>query len=215
VFANYRNALAASYPVVQRLVGAPFFGAAVDAFVRAHPSRRGDLNVYGDAFGDFLAAYAPAADLPYLRDVARLEWAMDEANRAEDLTGTPDLVLAAMAIVPADRLPGLRLRLAASCRLVASDYPVLRIWQVNQSNFDGDDHVWLDASADRLLVRRDVDGVVVERPISGEFEWLRALSAGATLADAIGAAQRSDAGFDLGKAMRTHIGSGTLAGIAA
>ena len=33
VFANYRNALGATYPVVKRLVGAPFFDAAVDAFV--------------------------------------------------------------------------------------------------------------------------------------------------------------------------------------
>ena len=60
IAANYRNALAASYPVVRRLTGAAFFGAAVDAYVVAHPSRSGDLNVYGDAFGDFLVQYAPA-----------------------------------------------------------------------------------------------------------------------------------------------------------
>ena len=45
IFANYRNALRATYPVVERLVGAPFFAAAVDAYVRAHPSCCGDLNV--------------------------------------------------------------------------------------------------------------------------------------------------------------------------
>ena len=44
VFANYRNALAASYPVIRRLVGEPFFNAAVDAFVRARPSRSGTSN---------------------------------------------------------------------------------------------------------------------------------------------------------------------------
>jgi hypothetical protein len=80
VFANYRNALAATYPVVKRLVGAPFFNTAVDSYVHAHPSASGDLNVYGDAFGDFLAAYPHAANLPYLPDVARLEWAIDEAE---------------------------------------------------------------------------------------------------------------------------------------
>src|SRR6185369_980913 len=55
MFANYRKALAATYPVVQRLVGVPFFNAAVDAYVRAHASTSGDLNGYGDVFGDFLA----------------------------------------------------------------------------------------------------------------------------------------------------------------
>ena len=60
LFANYRNALGATFPVVRQLVGAPFFDTAVDAFVRAHPSTSGDLNVYGDAFGDFLAGYPHA-----------------------------------------------------------------------------------------------------------------------------------------------------------
>ena len=73
IFANYRKALAATYPVVRRLVGHLFFVDAVDAFVRAHPSNGGDLNVYGDRFGDFLAAYPPATELAYLADVAWLD----------------------------------------------------------------------------------------------------------------------------------------------
>ena len=75
VFANWRNALGATFVVVRELTGAPFFAAAVDAFARTHPSRGGDLNVYGDVFPDFLATYPPAQGLPYLADVARLEWA--------------------------------------------------------------------------------------------------------------------------------------------
>src|SRR4029450_4994245 len=84
VFANYRNALAATYPVVKRLTGAPFFHAAVDAFVATHPSTSGDLNIYGDTFGAFLASHAPSAGFPYLADLAALEWAQDEANRAAE-----------------------------------------------------------------------------------------------------------------------------------
>ena len=40
VLGNYRRALAATYPVIKRLVGAPFFDAASDKFVRGHPSTR-------------------------------------------------------------------------------------------------------------------------------------------------------------------------------
>ena len=69
---NYRNALGATYAVVQRLVGAPFFNAAVDAFVSEYPSTSGDLNDYGAQVADFIEGYAPARDLPYLPDVARL-----------------------------------------------------------------------------------------------------------------------------------------------
>src|SRR5262245_28084906 len=88
--ANYRNALAATYPVVKRLTGATFFDAAIDAFVAAHPPVSGDLNDYGERLGGFLGRYAPAVDLPYLPDVARLEWAIDEANRADDAARVPE-----------------------------------------------------------------------------------------------------------------------------
>jgi hypothetical protein len=213
VFANYRTALAATYPVVHRLVGTPFFEAAVDGFVHAHPSRSGDLNLYGAAFGEFLAGYAPAADLPYLADVARLEWTIDEVNRAADSTPAPDIVLGALAIVPAERAPALGLRVAPSCRLIRSEFPILRIWKVNQPEYSGDDRVALDEGADRLVVRRDARGIVLERISSGLFAWLEALSAGAPLAPAIESACGADAAFDLGAALQRCIGDGTITNV--
>jgi len=215
LFANYRNALSATYPVVKRLTGAAFFHAAVDAFVRAHPSVSGDLNVYGGAFGDFLAGYAPAAELPYLPDVARLEWAIDEAQRAPDSVRAPEAVLAALAAVPGESLPELRFVLDTSCRLVASNYPILRIWQVNQPDHGGDDQVMLDEGADTLRVGREARGVALERLGAGDFAWLAALASAAPLGAAIEAAQTADAHFDLGVALRTHIATGTIAAVAA
>ncbi len=215
VFANYRNALGATFPVVARLTGTPFFNAAVDAFVHARPSRSGDLNVYGDAFADFLSNYAPAATLPYLSDVARLEWAIDEASRAGDAPRAPASVLAALAGVAPDRLPAVRVTLEPSCRLVASRYPILRLWQVNQADPEGDDRVSLDDGGQALLVRRDERGIALELLTAGERAWLEALASGAALGIAIDAAQTADAAFDLGAALRTHIATGTIASVAA
>jgi hypothetical protein len=214
MFANYRGALGATYPVVKKLVGAPFFHAAVDAFVRAHPSVSGDLNVYGGEFGDFLEGYPPAADLPYLPDVARLEWAVDEASRAADEAASPDAVLAAFSAVAPERLPTLRLTLAPACRLVLSGYPILRIWQVNQDGAADDARVSLDEGGVAVLVRRDAHGVSLEKIAAGEHAWLAALAAGATLGAAIDAAQAADATFDLGSALRERIADATIAGIA-
>ena len=149
--ANYRNALAATYPVVRRLTGTPFFAATVDAFVAAHPSCSGDLNVYGGRLAGFLERYGPAANLPYLPDVARLEWALDEANRAADAPRAPDAVLAALSIVAPERLPHVRLALDASCRLVSSAFPIQRIWRANQSDRNGDERIVLDAGGVALL----------------------------------------------------------------
>jgi hypothetical protein len=213
LFANYRNALAATYPVVKRLVGAPFFDAAVDAFVVAHPSTSGDLNVYGDVFGSFLSAYPPAASLPYLGDVAALEWAQDEANRAADDSSSPQEVLADLTLLAPADLPEARLALAQSCRFVASRHPVLRIWQVNQDTHLGDGRVAFDAGPDRLLVRREANGVTIERLSAGEHAFLMSLAAASSLAAAIEAAQSADAAFDLATTLRARIADGTIVAV--
>ena len=216
---NYRNALGATYPVIRRIVDTPFFHAAVDAYVEACPSRSGDLNAYGATFGDFLADYPPASGLPYLPDVARLEWAIDEANRAADSSSRPAAVLEALARVPPERLPALRLRTDPSCRLVASAFPVLAIWQVNQPGHHGDLRVDFDSPPDHLRIRREPDGVALERGVvlerigGGEFAWLAALVNGAALAAAIESAQVADAAFDLGTTLHRFIGDGTITGL--
>ena len=77
----------------------------------------------------FLASYPPARELGYLPDVARLEWAIDQANIAADAA---PFDLSALASVAPDALGEMRFQLHPSARLIASPYPVLRIWQVNQ-----------------------------------------------------------------------------------
>ena len=79
VFLNYTRALGATYAAVQALIGPGCFSQLAAAFVRAAPSRSGDLNRYGAGFAGFLQTAPVVADLPYLPDVARLEWCMDEA----------------------------------------------------------------------------------------------------------------------------------------
>jgi len=211
VFANYRNALGATYGTVRKLVGVPFFNAAVDAYVLANPSAGGDLNVYGASFGDFLATYAYAGGLPYLRDVARLEWAVDEAGRAADISGTPEALLAALGAIPAARITALRFTLDPTCRLVDSVYPVLRIWQVHQPGFEGDIAVAFGEATDHLLVRRQPGGVVIERLAPGDHALLRALDGGDDLAAALDAATAAEPTFDLGTTLRICIANRTLA----
>ena len=213
VYANYRNALAATYPVVHRLVGEARFKSAVYAYVQAHPSTCGDLNVYGDRFGELLSTHEPVMWIDALADVARLEWALDEAHRAPDGSRAPANVLAELARVPAGRLAALRLRLDPSCRFVASSRPILAIWQAYQPQTA---HAPEDAPApdgERLLIRRDPHGVSIERVDAAELAWLGALAAGATFGESIDAAQSATAAFDLAAALRARIADGTIVGV--
>ncbi len=91
-FAVYRNtvmkgcidALQANYPSIARLVGEEWFRAAAALYARSNLPRHPTLADYGADFVGFLAAFAPAADLPYLPGVARLDRFWTEAHTAHD-----------------------------------------------------------------------------------------------------------------------------------
>jgi hypothetical protein len=204
VLGNYRKALAATYPVIKRLVGAPFFDAASDNFVRGHPSTRGDINRYGGDFPAFLGEYPPARDLRYLPDVARLEWAVDQAGIARD---APLFDLAALSGVAAELHGDLRFSLNPSAALIVSTYPVLHIWQANQPDADADERIDLDEGGDTLLVLRRADSgrVVIERITPADHRLLALLRAGRPLGEAANDCAATFPGFDLAAALQRHV----------
>jgi len=208
ITANYRNAMAATYRVVREITGEAFFDAAVDAFAARHPSTGGDLNVYGGELAAFLGSYPYARELPYLPDVARLEWALDECARAADCDVAPEQAIAVLSALAAEELAARRLGLDPSCRLVHSRFPVMRIWQAHQGGADFD--VDFDAGDDHLLVRREDGTPAIERVSPGEFAWLAALADGHALGESFGAAFAVDPDFDAGGALGRRLASGTL-----
>jgi len=174
------DALAATYPVVRRLVGDAFFRALALRYGEAHPSRSGDLHLYGEALAAFVADDPFARALPYLADVARLEWACHEALHAAD---APPLDALALARVPPGRQHAIRFLLHPSVRLLACGHPVAALREANQPERDGTPD--RTEGADRVCVWRDASGVRVRRMEPHAWEFVRALAAGASLGEAI------------------------------
>jgi Putative DNA-binding domain len=183
MLANLHNALAATYPVVRRLVGEAFFREAAAQYARLHPSRSADLNGYGESFAAFLEDYEFARGLPYLPDTARLEWACHECFHGPDGTA---LDFAALARVDPERQGEIRFSLHPAARLVSSPHPVLALWEANQP--DGDGTPLRDGGPDHVLVRREGLGVRVRLIEEHELHFLERLRDGATLEEAIDAA---------------------------
>lgn len=127
--ATWDKTLSNAYPVVRQLVGAEFFGGLSRAYGHAHPSDNGDLNQFGAHFAAFLDSFPHVAELPYLPDMARLEWALHRAHYAADTLGIGAAVLA--AIVP-ERLEAATLRLHPACHLLASRWALFSLWQAHQ-----------------------------------------------------------------------------------
>lgn len=211
-FVTLAAALKATYPAVCRLVHERFFDYAADAFIRAHPPRSPCLAAYGAAFADFLAGFPPARRLAYLPDLARLEWAVNEAWHAPD---APPLDPAAIAALPPTRYPDLRFRLHPTCRLLESVWPVEEIWRANRDEAAAAaaGSIDLEAGGCRLLLHRREEDVLMRRLDPPGFAFLLALRDGTTLADAYEAAAAVGA-FDPTAALRDHLAGGIFAGLA-
>lgn len=82
VVAGLIGALGEACPAVKKLVGEAFFTAAASLFVRAFPPKSPVMLLYGEGFPGWIGAFPPAAHVPYLEDVARLERAWLEAFHA-------------------------------------------------------------------------------------------------------------------------------------
>lgn len=207
VFSNYRGALQAVYPVIERLVGTAFFRQACDRYIVAYPSGSGDLHDFGDQFAAFLTGYRPAAELVYLPDVARLEW---QYHRVFHAAAHAPLALTRLASIAPDAYASLRFSLHPATALLRSAYPVLRIWHVNQPDYTGDERVDLGEGGDALLMTRADFVVTVARVPAAEYEFLAAFHNGAQLAQALDAALESDAEFDLQAILAKHVSAGVI-----
>jgi len=78
------GALRLSHPTVDALVSEAFFDQAASTFARQHPPRTASLMGYGEGFADFLERQPACAHLPYLADVARLDFAIERALQQDD-----------------------------------------------------------------------------------------------------------------------------------
>ena len=187
------NALRLSYPTVECLVGPDFFTAATFAFTRLTPSTNGDLDHYGAGYGDFLDHLPAARSLPWLGDLARLEWQIHHLHREPDESRlTPDTLATADMDEFADR----SLQLARRAALFSSEWPVGSLWLAHQQRGPDPELSGIEFRAERFLI-----SVLGPTRIffldAASWSLLNALLQGRSMAAAVGTALAIDSRFDL------------------
>jgi len=193
---TFEKTLAATYPVVKRLVGEPCFRGVARELAREFPSRSGDLGWFGAELATLLDICYRDTAFAYLADVARLEWAYGEAEAAADAAPLDLRRLAALD--PADYAE-LRFALHPSVRFVTSRYPVLSIFEANLA--EDVRPVALGAGAEHVLLLRSLGEVRLHGLDTGTFAFARSLADGETLEDAHETALAAAARFDLNAAL--------------
>jgi len=197
------EALKAIYPAICRLVDERFFGYAAHEYIKAHPPRRPCLHEYGESFAEFLADFPPCRALPYLADVARLEWRINASLHAPM---EPPLAPDAFHDVAMDDYPRLVFRLFPSLGYLESPWPIDRICSGREESVD------LSKGGCRLEIRQRGEEVVFARLDEAEFVLRRALLAGESLERAVAAALAADPVFDLAMALRSLLSEGLVTG---
>lgn len=207
--ASVTAALQLAFPVCARLTGGDYFDALARRFRDAEPSRNGDLNRYGSGFARFLDGFEPVRALPWLPDVARLEWAVHEASIAADAVPAGRELFAGL---DGDRLASARLRFMPGFALLGSAHAVADIWLAHQEG--GPDLADIDpALAQHAAVWREGWKVRVASVDAAGARFWRGLSGGATVGEAWGEATACAPGFDLAAAFSGAIDDGWLLGI--
>lgn len=170
-----RRSLEQIYPVCHRLVGEEFFQALASSFLERAVSRSPDLGDFGAGFSTFLADFHSVRQLPYLADVALLEWLWHRAFNAPD---QPRLNLEALARVPPQHWDRLVFRMPAGASLIESPYPIHRIWEVNSLPAAGHGVIDLDQGGIRIFVWRDGHTTRLDFPEEPEWQLLQAFARG-------------------------------------
>lgn len=175
-----RAALAATYPLVEKHLGAEAFAELAEAYFAVYPSRAPSLRDCGAGFGAFLAARRTG----WLSDLARLEWARHDVF---DETDERVLDLAAVQARGEEGLAELPLRLIQAHRRLRVAHAVAPAWRALADGAAADTAP--RASGTLLVWRSGVS--VYHRPLGGEEAYALALV---------------DAGVDFGTLCETLVG---------
>jgi len=144
IFGSKQTVLKEIYAVCHKLVGNDFFIAMINQYIPQTISTSYDLASYGEDFYHFIANYQPAQSLPYLSDVARLEWAWHKLFTGSATKAFDFQLLAECYAKSAEQIVFL---LSSNSTLIASPYPIHRIWEVNQDDYLGDQAITLPNNA--------------------------------------------------------------------
>lgn len=204
-FITLTDALGATFPVVKRLLGDDFFDFMAHRYIEQSPPTPGPLFNYGKTLADFITGFEPAAELAYLADVARLEWALNDAYYAIDAA---PLDARDLTRLPSEALPDLTFKFHPSHRLLVSNYAVDKIWRANQPGLTPD-FITMDGDAHMLVVRPHFQ-VELHSITAGAFGFLVALAMGQTISVAVDAARARDPAFETAETLSSLLSTGVF-----
>ena len=191
------EALRASYPAIDALVGEAYFDFLAKDYIKLHPPQRSTFTTYGEQFPSFLEQKRAQHQLGYLADFARLDQAWLRAYFAQDsnLLGEEDIEAWQNA---GNSIENLNVCLPKSAQLLKLKHQVSSLWLVLKEDETPPVNTCINSDNEDIIVWRDAQDQVKIRILKpAELAFLSPICKGATLARAAEAALTLDSHFQM------------------
>jgi hypothetical protein len=134
--ARLAEALSEDFRAIHRILGEEVFESLLERYLSQCAPRSYDLGHAGDRLAGFLMSDRLTAELPFLTDLARLEWAMVEAFVAEDAEPLDPRELERLG---PEAAAALRFTLQPAASIVRSSWPLDELWATRDQPDDAID----------------------------------------------------------------------------
>jgi hypothetical protein len=187
--ARVREALAETFPAVAHLAGDAAFDALTRRYLPHVPAGGYGLGDVGGVLPDVLRDDPLGAELPFLADLARLEWAVHRAFHAH--LASPFDPRVAAGWTP-DDWAAARVRFQPGTVCIASPWPIRTLWEARRTPREEIDVV-IEGRPEKGLVHRVEHRVACTPVEDAEAVVLARLLGGATLGEAVAGLAAEDA----------------------
>ncbi len=179
-FITLTEALSATYSTIEQLVGEDFFAFMTREYIKLYPPKPGPLFEYGSSYSNFIQNFKPAPSIPYLADIASLEWVMNEAHHAADAF---PICAKDLLNISEEQLVKMTFTVHPSCNILSSKFPIDMIWKANNDTGSFND---IDiAQSAQLIVLRPNDTVIIQSIDRAVYEFLTNIKNGSNVDQAV------------------------------
>ncbi|GJL81974.1 MAG: DUF2063 domain-containing protein [marine bacterium B5-7] len=200
MIASLTESLKATYPAVVKIVGDDFFKMLARRYIESSPSTCGDLHTFGDNFDKLVDSLPETRSLPYLADIARLEWGYHIVFHAvEDNPITLDAL--AEADIEPDQYDSIRFHFHPASMAISSRYPITNIWRFAINEADDDRTLDIDTGGENVLVARRDNEMEFQNMGDAEYRFVQSMISGLSLAECFAAGCEVNTEFDLSNAL--------------
>ncbi|MFT6925967.1 MAG: hypothetical protein ACJAZP_001561 [Psychromonas sp.] len=122
------EALSATYQHTLSLVGETFFNAVARQFILRHPPKENNMMTYGDGFSEYLDHLEQLKELPYVAEMARFEWLLEQTSNKK--LQTVSLDIEQLKSIPAEQLENIIFQIATQVSTFSSKQNIEHLYSM-------------------------------------------------------------------------------------